>query len=166
MTFLDKYPWKRHETNINYKQEIRVYYDCILQRIVWYWINHHHHVAPSAQIFLTISHYPSLSFLASCRSSELHPVSTQTCCMKIPSGSPAFARPCEGVHKSTSHMSSSLFLQQSPACLVRLILIVFVMGGWWRYHCCFVGCCLQDLFSIARNIFVYLPSSIFFRPFS
>ena len=40
-------------------------------------------------------------------------------------------RPCEGVHRSTSLRSSSLLLQQCPACLVRLILIVFVMGGRW-----------------------------------
>ena len=38
---------------------------------------------------------------------------------------PAFARPCVGIHKSTSLMSSSLLLQQCPACLVRLTWIVF-----------------------------------------
>ena len=70
----------------------------------------------------------------------------------ITAGRPAFARPCEGVHRSTSLMSSSLLLQQCPACLVRLILIAFVMGGRWPYSCCFVGCCLQDLFNIARSI--------------
>ena len=32
----------------------------------------------------------------------------------------------------------------SPACLVHLILIVFVMGGGWPYSCCFVRCYLQD----------------------
>ena len=58
-------------------------------------------------------------------------------------------------------MSSSLLLQQYPACLVRLTWIVFVMGGRWPYSRCFVGCCHQDLFNIARNIFVYLPSSFF-----
>ncbi len=30
-------------------------------------------------------------------------------------------------------MSSSLFLQQCPACLVRQTCIVFVMGGKWPY---------------------------------
>ena len=59
-------------------------------------------------------------------------------------------------------MSSSLLLQQCQACLVRLFLIVFVMGGWWSYGCCFVGCCLQDLFNISPSIFVQLPSSFFF----
>ena len=72
-----------------------------------------------------------------------------------------FARPCEGVHRSISLRSSSLLLQQCPACLVRLILIVFMMGGKWPYSCCFVGCCLQDLFNVARSILVLLPSSFF-----
>ena len=49
-------------------------------------------------------------------------------------------------------MSSSLLLQQCPACLVRLILILFVMGGGWPYSCYFVRCCLQDLFNIACSI--------------
>ena len=44
-------------------------------------------------------------------------------------GHTAFARPYEGVHRSTSLMSLSLLLQQCPAFLVRLTLIVFVMGG-------------------------------------
>ena len=54
-----------------------------------------------------------------------------------------------GVHKSTSLMSSSLLLQQCPACLVRLTWIVFVIGGRWPYSWCLVGCCCQDLFKIA-----------------
>ena len=57
-----------------------------------------------------------------------------------------------GVHRSTSLMSSSLLLQQCPSCLVRLILIVFVMGGRRPYSCYFVGCCLQDLFNIVCSI--------------
>ena len=62
--------------------------------------------------------------------------------------------PLKRVHRSTSLMSSSLLLQQCPAYLVRLILIIFVMGGKMPYSCCFVKCCLQDLFNIARSIFV------------
>ena len=53
-----------------------------------------------------------------------------------------------------SSMSSSLLRQQCPACLVHLTWIVFMMGGRWPYSCCFVECCLQDLFNIARNILV------------
>ena len=58
-------------------------------------------------------------------------------------------------------MSSSLLLQQCPACLVHLTWIVFVMGGRWPYSYCFVGCCLQDLFNIACSILMYLLSSFF-----
>ena len=67
-------------------------------------------------------------------------------------GHPAFAQQCEGLLTSTSLMSLSLLLQQCPACLVHLILIVFGVGGRWPYSCCFVGCCLQDLFNIACSI--------------
>ena len=41
-------------------------------------------------------------------------------CMYVRAGRPAFSRPCVGVHRSTSLMSSSLLPQQCPACLVRL----------------------------------------------
>ena len=42
------------------------------------------------------------------------------------------------------------------------------MGGRWPYSCCFVGCCLQDLFKIAHRIisrfinnnFIYLSTII------
>ena len=88
------------------------------------------------------------------RSSGIHPVSSHSCCMYVRAGRPAFARSYVGVHRSTSLMSSSLLLQHCPACLVRLTWIVFVMGGRWPYSWCFVGCCRQDLFNIARNILV------------
>ena len=117
-------------------------------------IIHYHHVVPQARISLTLSRHFSLSFIASGRSLGLHPVSSHSCCMYIRADRPAFARPYVGVHRSTSLMSSSLLLQQCPACLVRLTWIVFMMGGRWPYSWCLVGCCLQDLFSIARNILV------------
>ena len=116
--------------------------------------HHHHHVVPLARILLTLSRHFSLSFIASGRSSGLHPVSSHSCCIYVRAGRPAFARPYVGVHRSTSLMSSSLLLQQCPACLVRLTGIVFVMGGRWPYSWCFVGCCHQDLFNIARSILV------------
>ena len=111
----------------------------------------YHHVMPSAQISLTLSRHPSLLSIISSRSSGLYPVSLLSCCMYVRA---AFARPCEGIHWSTSLISLSLHLQQCPASLARLTLIVFVMGGRWPYSCCFVGCCLQDLFNIARSILV------------
>ena len=90
---------------------------------------YNHHVVPLARIYLTLSRHFSLSFIASGRSSGQHPVSSHCCCMYVQAGRPTYARPYMGVHWSTSLMSSSLLLQQCPACLVRLTWIVFVMGG-------------------------------------
>ena len=116
--------------------------------------HHHHHVMPLAWISLTLSRNFSLSFTASGRSSGLHPVSSHSCCMYVWAGRPAFARQYAGVHRSTSLMSTSLLLQQCPACLVRLTWIVFVTGGKWPYSWCLLGCCRQLLFNIALNILV------------
>ena len=80
---------------------------------------HHHHVVPQARISLTLSRHFSLSFIASGRSSGRHPVSSHSCWMYVRAGRPAFPRPYVGVHKSTSLTSSSLLLQQCPACLVH-----------------------------------------------
>ena len=114
----------------------------------------HHHVVPQARISLTLSRHFSLSFIASGRSSGPYPVSSHSCWMYVRAGRPAFARLYVGVHRSKSLLSSSLHLQQWPACLVRLTWIVFVMGGRWPYSWCLVGFCRQDLFKIARNILV------------
>ena len=84
--------------------------------------HHHHHVVPLARHFF-------LSSIASGRSWGLHSVSSHGCCMYVRA---AFARPYVAVHRSTSHMSSSLLLQQCPVCLLRLTWIVFVMGGRWQ----------------------------------
>ena len=98
-----------------------------------------HHIVLAARISLTLSRHSSLSFIALGRSSGQHPVSSHSCWMYVRAGRPAFARPCVGIHKSTSLMSSSLLLQQCPACLVRLTWIVFVIGGRWPYSWCLVG---------------------------
>ena len=100
-------------------------------------LTHHHHVVPLAQISLT------LSFIISSRSSGLHPISSHSCCMYVRAGRPAFAWPYVGVHRNTSLLSSSLLLQQCPACLVRLTWILFMMGGRWPYCWYLVGCCRQ-----------------------
>ena len=113
---------------------------------------HHHHIVLAARISLTLSRHSSLSFIALGRSSGQQPVSSHSCWMYVRVGRPAFARPCVGIHKSTSLMSSSLLLQQCPACLVRLIWIVFVIGGRWPYNWCLVGCCCQDFLDSIRNI--------------
>ena len=94
-------------------------------------LHHHppHHVVPLAWISLIFSRQFSLSFIATGRSSGLHPVSSHSCWMYVRAGRPAFARPYVGVHRSTSLMSSSLLLQQCTACLFRLTWIIIVMGG-------------------------------------
>ena len=115
-----------------------------LEDVSLYNHHHHHHIALVARISLTLSHHSSLSFIALCRSSGQHRVSSHSCWMYVHAGRPAFARPCVGIHKSTSLMSSSLLLQQCPACLVRLTWIVFVIGGRWPYSWCLVGCCCQE----------------------
>ena len=116
--------------------------------------HHLHHIVLAARISLTLSRHSSLSFIALGRSSGQQPVSSHSCWMYVRAGRPAFARPCVGIHKSTSLMSSSLLLQQCPACLVCLTWIVFVIGDRWPYSWCLVGCCCQDLFRIARSILV------------
>ena len=117
--------------------------------------HHHHHVALVAQIPLTLSRHSSLSFITLGRSSGQHPVSSHSCWMYVRAGRPAFAWLCVGVHKSTSLMSSSLLLQQCPACQVRLTWIVFVIGGRWPYSWCLVGCCRQVLLYIYIYIYIY-----------
>ena len=65
------------------------------------------------------------------------------------------ARPCEGVHRRRLLMSSFLLFQQCPACLVRLIWMVLEMGVRWPCSCCFVECCFQNLFNIARILLLH-----------
>ena len=118
-----------------------LFYDFKLQIMILH--HHHHHVSPSTRISLTLSRHASLSSIASVRSSGLHPVSTQSCCMYVRAGRSSFARPYEGAHKSTPLMSSSLLLLQCLACLVRLIWIVFVIGGG--------GCTAAALWGVASR---------------
>ena len=64
-------------------------------------MTHHDDVMPPARISLILSHHFSLSFIASGRSSGLHPVSSHSCCMYVRAGRPAFAGPyarVTGVH--------------------------------------------------------------------
>ena len=103
------------------------------------YISSYHLVVQLARISLPLSRHFSLSFIASGRSSGLHPVSSHSCWMYVRAGRPTFARPYVGAHRSTSLTSSSLLLQQCPACLVRLTWIVFVVGGRWPYSWCLVG---------------------------
>ena len=91
-----------------------------LTMYIYIYISSCHVVELVARISLTLSRHSSLSFIALGRSSGKHSISSHSCWMYVRAGCPAFARPCVGFHKSTSLMSSSLLLQQCPACLVRL----------------------------------------------
>ena len=101
-----KVPIRKKSGNLSYAPRIYTY---------TYISHHHHHVAQLAWISLTLSRHFSLSFIASGRSSGLHPVSSISCCMYVRmyvrAGRPAFAWPYAGVHRSTSLMSCSLLLQ-------------------------------------------------------
>ena len=101
----------------------------LLSPYIYIHIYHHHHVVRLARISQTLCLHVSLSFIASGRSSGLHPVSSHSCCMNVRAGRPAFDWPYAGVYRSTSLTISSLLLQQCPTCLVRLACIVFVIGG-------------------------------------
>ena len=92
---------------------------------------------------------------------RLHLVSIQSCCRYVQAGCSTLARLCEEVSWRTSLMSSSLFFQLCPTCLIHLIWMIFKMGGRCPYSCYFVKCCFQDLFNIALSILVQFPSSFF-----
>ena len=113
---------------------------------------YYHHVVPLARISLTLSHHFSLSFIASGKSSGQHPVSTHSCCMYVRAGRPAFARPYVEVHRSTSLMSSFLFLQLGPIRLVRLTWIVFVMGAG--------GCIVVALWGVVARTWSILLAAL------
>ena len=119
--------------------------------------HHHHHLTPSAWISPNPFPHSSLSSFASGR---LKIQATSCICTEpLYLGSIWLTCLWSSMWKGSTgvcHMSSSLLLQQCPACLVRLTWIVFVMGGNWPYSYCFLGRCLQDLINIARSILVYL----------
>ena len=75
---------------------------------------------------------------------------------------PAFACSCEGIHRNISLMSSSLLLQQCPACLIRLTWIVprWVVGGliaavFGSVPLGLVQYCLQHSCVIAFKLFIH-----------
>ena len=112
---------QRNQTKPNNRISLGVVFSYFL--ILGIVFSHHHHDVPLAWISLTLSRHFSLLFIAFGMFSGLHPVSSHIWCMYVRAGHPAFARPFLGVHMSTSLMSSSLLLQQCPACLVLLKLI-------------------------------------------
>ena len=97
----------------------------------------HHHVVPLAWISLTLSRHFSLSFIASGRSSGLHPVSSHSCCMYVRSGRPAFAWLYVGVHRSTSLMSLSLLLQKKAWTAIDKLSIIWKSDLTDKMKCSF-----------------------------
>ena len=114
----------------------------------------HHHVAPSAQISLGLSRHPSLSSIASGRSSGLHSKSAQSCCYVYSCWSSCL---CSSMWRGPQEYVTYEFILSSPR-VSRMsgssTCIVFVKGGKWLYSCCFFGCFLQDLFKIGSSILV------------
>ena len=109
---------------------------------------------------------PCLLSIAPRMSSRLHLLSTQSCCIQVQAGRPTFASPCEGAHRNTSLMKSSLLLQQCNWYLVRLTCIAFVIGSRWLYSCCFMGCCRKDFSNAASCIFCVIAINLFLHMFS
>ena len=101
---------------------------CQDQQVGLFYIYIYHHIVLAARISLTLSRHSSQSFIALGRPSGQQPVSSLSCWMYVRAGHPAFARPCVEIHKSTSLMSSSLLLQQCPACLVRQRQFIGLVG--------------------------------------
>ena len=58
-------------------------------------------------------------------------------------------------------MSSSLLLQQYSASLVCRTRMICERECKWRYSCCFVECCFQDLSKTACSVLFYFPYNFF-----
>ena len=75
------------------------------------------------------------------------------------------------VHVKGSTKERHIWVRPCFSSSVPHILIIllgcyfFEIGGKWLYSCCFVGCCFQDLFKIARSILMQFPSSFFLYAF-
>ena len=129
--------------------------------------NHHHHIVLAARISLTLSRHSSLSFIALGRSSGQQPVSSHSCWMYVRAGRPAFAWPCVGIHKSTSLMSSSLLLQQCPACLRSLIKNEIPLNPlsalfYPRFYLFFSSCQIYGNLPFL-HIYAYIYTSVYWK---
>ena len=109
--------------------------------------HHHHHDVRPVRISLTLSLHVSLSFIASGRSSGLHPVSSHSCCMYVQAGRPLFDRPYAGywgcrIHRL--HLCSGVWLPPTNVLVITLNhtmvrLQLWKLGGGGgvplHYHC-------------------------------
>ena len=120
-------------------------------------------VLPLSRISLTLSRHSSLSSIAFSRSSKLHTVSIQSCCRYVQAGRPTPARPCHGVHKRTSVMSSSLLLEQWTECHGRQNFQVCVCVCVCVIFCCYCWSKDSKYFKMNMSIkrFVFLKNHLF-----
>ena len=88
--------WKLNNASVAIQAKRRSIHSQERPRSIYIIIIDHHHFVPLARISLTLSHHFSLSFIAFCRSSGLHPKFSHSCCMYVRAGRPAFAWPYAG----------------------------------------------------------------------
>ena len=100
-------------------------------KIICECIYHHHHIMPPARISLTLSRHSSLSFIASGRS--------QSCCMLVRAGRPAFARPWGGPSIGEHHLWARLCFPSSG-----------VLHVWYIYIYIYIVLC------IIWSIYIYI----------
>ena len=127
----------------------------LLYIYIYIYICHYDMLTPQSS--MTLLWYPSLSSIVPNRSSGLHPVSTRSRWVKVFDGQLTLARPCFGVQKKMSFMSSSLLLQQYPACLTWMVCVI---GNQWLDSNCFVQWWFQDSIQTVQSI-LRLSSSNF-----
>ena len=117
--------------------------------------HHHHHIVLAARISLTLSRHSSLSFIALGRSSGQQPVSSHSCWMYVRAGRPAFARPCVGIHKSTSLMSSCKEL----ICKRFYVNVINNLKNDWcprNQLPNFITYCVRDYLFLERNLYAWI----------
>ena len=91
-----------------------------------------------------ISLHPSFSSIAPCRSSKLHPVSTQSWCKYVLASQSTLVCPCVGFHRRMSLMGLSCFSNSVPH-------VLFVWLGWFlRWD--ISGCTTVVLSCVASRI--------------
>ena len=115
--------------------------------------HHHHHIVLAARISLTLSRHSSLSFIALGRSSGQQPVSSHSCWMYVRAGRPAFARPCVGIHKSTSLMSLSLLLLYIYIYIYIYIHLICIISMYCTYY----------IYNFTCIIYIYIYIYIYHR---
>ena len=120
-----------------------------------------------ARISLTLSHTLSLSLslslsrdsfqssIASGRSSRQHPMSVQNCYRYVQADRTKPARPCKGVRRRRSLMSSPLLLQQCAACIVRFIWMVPEMVQVGSRTAAVLGTLVPEF---VQHIYIYIYS--------